>query len=60
MTIDEAIKRLEHNVNSYPQLQDTDFAKAQKLGIEALKAVKKIRVYGYWSADGGLPGETEE
>ncbi len=57
LTIDEAIKELTNNVILEKTYCSLDFIAAFKLGIEALKEVKKAR-YGDPALDGDLlPGE---
>lgn len=60
MTIDEAIERLEFNWSHYPQLRDTPFAKAEKLGIEALEWLRQWRGTNSTLANVRLPGETKD
>lgn len=60
MTIDEAIKILQPYLDIPENWTTQGFDEALQLGVEALKAVKKIRRDGYWSANGMLPGETKE
>ena len=60
MEIDEAIKLQNELVKLLPEVGFNKYIASAKLGIEALKAVKKIRRDGYWSANGSLPGETKE
>jgi hypothetical protein len=63
MTIDEAIKLLEENIDHTIQPYDRELADAIGLGIEALKRIKDLRAY---NVDAGqrigtpLSGETEE
>lgn len=60
MTIDEAIKLLDINRIETIHKGELRLAKAQELGIEALKRIEKIRErYSIWVTD-FLPGETEE
>lgn len=59
MTIDKAIKILEGNIEGNADWWETQLGKSIRLGIEALKEVKKAR-YGDPALDGELlPGETE-
>lgn len=60
MTLDEAIKLTEHLFVRRPNLIDKDYDAAIKLGIEALKRVKKIRHYKHDLTQVLLPGETED
>jgi hypothetical protein len=60
MTIDEAIKMLKRQQNFRDTPEAIDIDDAIKLGIEALKEVKKAR-WGDPALDGELlRGETEE
>lgn len=60
MTIEEAIQYLENDLASDTGYLCQQTRDAIRLGIEALKAVKKIRSVGFWSADGSLPEETKK
>ncbi len=60
MKLEKAIEiKLQWRKDNYPPTL-ADEMNADMLSIEALKAVKSIRVNGYWSANGSLPGETKE
>jgi hypothetical protein len=58
VTIDEAIKRLTGLLVGDHEAEMSDFAPAVKLGIEALKAIKRVRPTEYEDIDLPLPGET--
>ena len=60
LTIDKAIKILEHAVTYRDCFDDTDRYHALRLGIEALRAFKYYRSLGFSIKDVQLPGETEE
>jgi len=59
MTIDEAIKILEHNYQAQPRSWYKDYFAALKLGIEALKHFKYHRDLNIISFVKQLPGETK-
>ena len=60
MTIDEAIKRLQNELNHGFRCGYEDLDKAQRLGIEALKRLQEQRSRTIIDEDDLLPGETEE
>lgn len=60
MTIDKAIRILTPGTTENEVATYLEFDAAEGLGIEALKAVKKSRGYGYRGCEPRLPGETEE
>ncbi len=60
MTIDEAIDRLQRDLEDPGSVDYNDRAKAQQLGIEALKLVMKDRDGSYHLLPLLLPGETKE
>lgn len=59
MTIDEAIEILRHYAEEATRHNLQDYAKAQGLGIEALKRIKEERGYAQVFNYLLLPGETE-
>jgi len=60
MTMDEAIRKLEQQLNGNIPEDYPDTAKALQLGIEGLKRVKPERtVFTHYPKE-PLPGETEE
>ena len=59
MTIDEAIRILEHKISQNVFQVDPDALTALKLGIEALKRIKETRLTGVWAGRENLAGETE-
>ena len=59
MTIDRAIIILKHPQFPGPLYSDKEYAEALKLGIEALKEVKRIRSHKDFDATIYLPGETK-
>jgi len=60
MTLDEAIKYLEQEVEFRHFLDIEPLGKAMQLGIEALKRLKKYRRGRLLFHPDPLPGETEE
>jgi hypothetical protein len=60
MTIDEAIKRLQEDIDSTGNDEIDTLTEAEKLGIEALKRVKDSRRPDPLYPETPLPGETEE
>jgi hypothetical protein len=60
MTIDEAIKRLQDELPLAEKKGELYLCAALRLGIEALKAIKELRIDGCYKCPGLLPGETEE
>ena len=60
MTIDEAIRIIQYNLDELLKGADPDTEQAFKLGIEALKRIKRSRGFrpGKWPRL--LPGETKE
>lgn len=59
MTIDEAIKILKEHIDLCDPIKEADTYKALQLGIEALKAVAKLRHYPFPDEILKLPSETE-
>ena len=60
MKIDEAIGRLEQHTCYLESINAQEQVEAHKLGIEALKQVRQIRVYAKKLYLPLLPGETDE
>jgi len=60
MTIDEAIELLELYEPHGPQEEWCQHREAVKLGIEALKQIKRYRKSSGIPCTGNLPGETEK
>ena len=60
MTLDEAIEVLANPPTWLRRNASIDYLDAAKLGIEALKRLKQYREFHRSTADGLLPGETEE
>lgn len=60
MTIDEAIKALQQDLDDPGTVDYNWRAKAQELGIEALKAILLAREGNYAAFKLPLPGETKE
>jgi len=60
MTIDEAIKGSEEAVIFLGIHNQQRLALAVNLGLEALRAIKRVRPTEYDDIDLPLPGETEE
>uniref|UniRef100_A0A6H1ZWG6 Uncharacterized protein n=1 Tax=viral metagenome TaxID=1070528 RepID=A0A6H1ZWG6_9ZZZZ len=60
MTIDEAIEILSQSANAGVTTFDWDYKDAQRLGIEALKRVRKYRPLYAGKYPHLLPGETKE
>lgn len=60
MTIDEAIKLIEHCAKTHARYDRVEIKDALNLGIEALKSIQAWRKD--WASDRfyHLPGETEE
>ena len=59
MTIDEAIKGLERDSFAVDSLGDPELRDAMKLGIEALKKIKRDRVIDDNPFEVKLPGESK-
>ena len=59
MTIDEAIKEQQLYLNHSDQWSHEKIDDALKLGIEALKLIKKQRAIPGYDSGYPLPGETE-
>ena len=57
MTADKAIEYLDYILKQHPLAEHGDFGQAVKLGIEALKAVAKMRHYPFPDEILQLPGE---
>ena len=60
MTIDKAITLIEHCAKTHAHYDRVEVKDALKLGVEALKRVKDMRISPCTTADEILPGETEE
>jgi 20S proteasome alpha/beta subunit len=60
MTVDEAIKTLEYDLESNLYEPDCDLEKAVKLGIEALKEAQRWRNKEPLHLPNLLPGETAD
>jgi hypothetical protein len=60
MTLDKAIEYLDYILKQHPHIESADFGNAIKLGIEALKAVAKMRHYPFPDEILQLPGEDPE
>lgn len=60
MTIDEAIRRLADQIDLLTKDRDYPTEVALKLGIEALREVKRLRSYKAFHIVKVLPEETEE
>ncbi|MBA7565545.1 hypothetical protein ES708_07230 [subsurface metagenome] len=60
MTVDEAIRILNLDIESASSTPPADLDEAEKLGIEALKQIKQIRAYAKELYLPLLPGETGE
>ena len=60
MTLDEAIKNLEFHIREGEVGHHKDDIISVKLGIEALKQIKRYRKSSGIPYTGNLPGETEE
>lgn len=60
MKLEKAIEILEIEESQDFQGITYDFEDACRLGIEALKAIKNVRLIDIFYAEGLLPGETEE
>lgn len=60
MTIDEAIRLLQKDIDDGYFESESSVEDAAKLGIEALKLVKELQHHPYYNKVSKLPGETEE
>ena len=60
MTINKAIRRLSDQIDLLTKDKDYPLESALKLGIEALKTVRRLQVMDAEYKDFKLPGETEE
>lgn len=60
MKIPKAIEIMQDLLGEGPHFPPDDRRDAVKLGIEALKRVKRDKLKYYYPADFNLPGETEE
>jgi hypothetical protein len=60
MTIEKAIELLNQDLDDPGSVDFGDLRIAQRLGIEALKRIKKCRQADPQQIDNFLPGETEE
>ena len=60
MTIDKAIEYLDYILKQHPRIEHADFGDAIKLGIEALKGIKKVRKTFEPYVTALLPGETKD
>ena len=60
MTIDEAIEILQPRDTKRPHITLEEWEQAVKLGIEALKGIKKVRKTFEPYVTALLPGETEK
>ena len=60
MTIDEAIKSIEDDLEDNPLITGCRLERAKKLGIEALKKLKYDREPGNRPLYDKLPGETKD
>jgi len=58
MKIEKAIEVLPRLIKELPATLFQEEIDAINLGIEALKAINKVRPSGYWDIDGPLPSET--
>lgn len=59
MNIEKAIEILSDSANRGVTTFNQDFQDAQRLGIEALKAIQKTRTNEHYIPVTPLPGETE-
>jgi ribosome-interacting GTPase 1 len=60
MTLEEAIKTIQKELDEHPYHKRTAFYGAARLGIEALKLIKRNRRYTPQPYNIKLPGETKE
>ena len=60
MTLDEAIRLLNLDIESAYSTPPADLDKAEQLGIEAMKQIKSFRDTGIAGYIPPLPGETED
>jgi len=60
MTIDEAIRRLQTDIDYPGKIDIMDVQEAERLGIEALKRISKNRLVDNHPDQALLPGETEK
>jgi hypothetical protein len=60
MTLDEAIKVIEKELEYWSFDRGAKYLEAWKLGIEALRAIKEMRTEGCFQCQIPLPGETKE
>lgn len=58
MKLDEAIEILQEDVDSQDTGEPSKYADACKLGIEALKMLKRMKEFGLINETSLLPGET--
>ena len=60
MKLDEAIEIKETELDGSVEHTEEELLEAEKLGIEALKFVRRYRPFVYPEVKKQLPGETEE
>lgn len=60
MKLEKAIELLQQDLNDPGSVDYNDRAKAQELGIEAIKALKANRDKAFGAFLGTLPGETRD